>query len=359
MEIGLDGITMEFDGTTVLKNISTTINEGELVTLLGPSGCGKSTLLMILSGLLTTNKGQVLFGGKDVTMVEAEKRGIGMVFQNYALYPHFTVLKNIMFPLLMQKVKKSIATEKAIKYAKLVQIDHLLTRKPAQLSGGQQQRVAIARALVKNPQLLLMDEPLSNLDSHLRVEMRDEIRQIQQKVGITTVFVTHDQEEAFSISDRVLLMNDGILQQVAKPYDMYQDPNNLFVANFLGNPQINVIHSHLLTNKKWNEYSFGSTENEIYGWRPEHLYLTNEKDAICSGVINRIEILGKESLIHIQCDGFIVRALISSDTNVQTGERCHLGIKKQHVLVFDKQAGQRVRIQSKGAYEVESSSNLA
>src|SRR5690625_3961967 len=216
MDIHLKDLTMEFGDVVAVNNLSTTIKQGELVSILGPSGCGKSTTLMILAGLYKPTKGRVWFGEKDVTDLEAEKREIGMVFQNYALYPHLTVLRNIMFLLRMQKIQKREARKRTKEMAELVQIDNLLDRNPVELSCGQQQKVAIDRALVKEPKLLLLDEPPSNLDAKLRLEMREEIRRIQQEIGITAVFVTHDQEEDLSISDRVMLLHDGLLQHEVK-----------------------------------------------------------------------------------------------------------------------------------------------
>ena len=228
-----------------VDNFTFTIPDGKLVGLLGPSGCGKSTTLYMISGLQKPSRGQIFFGEEDVTELSPENRGIGLVFQNYALYPHMTVRQNIMFPLQnlkgADKMSKADMLERALQAAKLVQIDDLMDRKPNELSGGQQQRVAIARALVKMPRVLLLDEPLSNLDARLRLQTREEIRRIQKETGITTVFVTHDQEEAMSISDIIVVMKKGVVQQVGKPQDIYEDPTNLFVAKFLGTPPINVF----------------------------------------------------------------------------------------------------------------------
>lgn len=209
MEIKIENLTKAYGDFKAVDNMNLNIADGELVGLLGPSGCGKSTTLFMLAGLNDPTSGHIYFGGKDVTKVAPEDREIGLVFQNYALYPHMTVADNIMFPLINRKVPKAEARERAQEMAKLVQLDHLMDRKPKALSGGQQQRVAIARALVKKPEVLLLDEPLSNLDAKLRVETREEIRRIQQEVGITTIFVTHDQEEAMSISDRIAVMGKG------------------------------------------------------------------------------------------------------------------------------------------------------
>ncbi|MDD5981549.1 MAG: ABC transporter ATP-binding protein, partial [Clostridium sp.] len=216
------------------------IPDGKLIGLLGPSGCGKSTALNLISGLLAPTSGRIFFEDDDVTDIPPEKRGVGLVFQNYALYPHLTVRKNIMFPLENlkgeAKLTKPEMQERVMNAAKLVQIEELLERKPSELSGGQQQRVAIARALVKLPKVLLLDEPLSNLDARLRLQTREELRRIQSETKITTVFVTHDQEEAMSISDMIVVMKAGVIQQIGKPQDVYDEPANLFVAKFLGTP---------------------------------------------------------------------------------------------------------------------------
>lgn len=283
MEIRLKNLTKIFPGnpkkgipdTHAVDNLDITIPDGKLIGLLGPSGCGKSTTLYMIAGLLEPTSGEIWFGDEDVTDLEPEKRGIGLVFQNYALYPHMTVYKNVAFPLTnlrIEEVKKDKAGQVLLdsegkpeirkrrltkdeidkivrETAKVVQIEPFLERKPSQLSGGQQQRVAIARALVKKPRVLLLDEPLSNLDARLRLQTREEIRRIQQSTGITTVFVTHDQEEAMSISDEIVVMKLGVEQQRGIPQDVYNDPCNRFVANFLGTPPINFFKGKIQGNK--------------------------------------------------------------------------------------------------------------
>ena len=233
------------EDVVAVDNFSFEIPDGELVGLLGPSGCGKSTTLNLICGLEKPTAGKIFFGDEEVTRLPPENRGVGMVFQNYALYPHLTVKQNILFPLQNLKGKDKLSKEEMEKRmteaAGLVQIDELLERRPSELSGGQQQRVAIARALVKMPRVLLLDEPLSNLDARLRLQTREEIRKIQRATGITTVFVTHDQEEAMSISDRIVVMSRGVIQQIGKPQEVYDNPVNLFVAKFLGTPPINVF----------------------------------------------------------------------------------------------------------------------
>lgn len=339
MDIHLRNLTMSFNGNQVLKNLSTTIKNGEMVSLLGPSGCGKSTTLMLLAGLYKPTSGQILFGDEDVTKKEAEHRGIGMVFQNYALYPHLTVLKNIMFPLKMAKVPKKEATERAMEMAKLVQIDHLIDRKPGQLSGGQQQRVAIARALVKRPKLLLLDEPLSNLDAKLRLEMREEIRRIQQEVGITAIFVTHDQEEALSISDKVMLMNGGIVQQECAPQEMYKYPTNVFTAKFIGSPPINMLEEGTDLNVP-QTFEAPTT----IGLRPENLFVTTADNAVFTGTVTHVETIGRDTMIKVANSGTTVRALIDSEVPVTVGETCHLGAKPEHIHYFDAKSGDRLAV---------------
>ena len=252
MKVTLEHLTKVFPGrgkgsreVVAVNDFTFRIPDGKLIGLLGPSGCGKSTTLNLLSGLLTPTEGRILFGEEDVTNVPPEHRGVGLVFQNYALYPHLTVRQNILFPLQNLKGKEKLSREamqeKMLAAAKLVQIDGLLERKPGELSGGQQQRVAIARALVKMPKVLLLDEPLSNLDARLRLQTREEIRRIQQETGITTIFVTHDQEEAMSISDLIVVMKDGVVQPIGKPQEVYDDPVHLFGATFRGTPPNNVF----------------------------------------------------------------------------------------------------------------------
>ena len=242
LEVTFKDVTLSYDGKReILHHLNFTIPEGTLVSILGPSGCGKSTTLMMISGLLAPTSGKIFFGDQDVTKKDALARKVGMVFQNYALYPHLSVLDNIEFPLKMAKVPKKDRKKKAIELAKLVHIDDQLDKKPGALSGGQQQRVAIARALAKEPSLLLLDEPLSNLDARLRIEMRQEIRRIQQETGVTTIFVTHDQDEALHISDHIMVLNQGQIQQFSSAETLYDNPSNLFVAQFIGEPVINTL----------------------------------------------------------------------------------------------------------------------
>ncbi len=330
--------------------------DGKLIGLLGPSGCGKSTALNLICGLSEPTEGKIFFGNEDVTRVPAEKRGVGMVFQNYALYPHLTVLQNILFPLQnlkgKEKLSKEQMLEKATEIAGLVQIDELLDRKPSELSGGQQQRVAIARALVKMPRILLLDEPLSNLDARLRLQTREEIKRIQNETKITTVFVTHDQEEAMSISDMIVVMKDGVIQQIGKPQDVYDEPVNLFVAKFLGTPPISVFSGSVkngylyIGNGKVMSVKCADREQVYAAVRPEGFILDDNGGLECE--LNRVEVMGRDISIvctHSACEAVVIRAIIDADNKVDTAKaRISFSLKPHKVFLFDKKTEERIEL---------------
>ena len=352
MRVVLDHITKKFDDFTAVSEFSAVLEDGELVSLLGPSGCGKSTLLNMLSGILPVSGGKIFFDDQDVTAMPPEKRGIGLVFQNYALYPHMTVMGNICFPLETQKVPKAERIERANEIARLVHVDMLMNRKPSELSGGQQQRVAIARALVKNPRLLLLDEPLSNLDARLRLEMREEIRRIQQRTGVTTIFVTHDQEEALSISDRIVLMRSGILQQNDLPQRLYNEPANQFVADFLGNPPINNIPGTIQNGLFVTEDGIAEAKLPILegvengrkvnlSVRSESFVLDANGPIACD--VTRMYQMGKEEMAYLRMGGHDFRAYIDADAGLKAGDHVRLGLKKRGVFLFDRETGERIR----------------
>ncbi len=345
MEVKLSNLTKVFNKDTVaVDHFTTTIPSGKLIGLLGPSGCGKSTTLYMISGLLDPTEGSIHFGDQDVTRLAAEKRGIGLVFQNYALYPHMTVFQNIMFPLENLNITRGEAIERTHKIAKLVQISELLGRKPAQLSGGQQQRVAIARALVKNPRVLLLDEPLSNLDARLRLQTREEIKRIQKETGITTIFVTHDQEEAMSISDIIVVMKDGVLQQMDKPQDVYKFPKNKFVAEFLGNPPINILSGEVKSGKVIiNGVAITDTKaadgSYDVGIRPEDFRV--DLNGFDTTIVDE-ETVGRDTLIRFNVkNSKVLRALVNSD-DVAGLKTIKLSIKPGKVHLFDVQTGAAV-----------------
>jgi len=335
------------------------IPDGKLIGLLGPSGCGKSTTLYMISGLQKPTSGKIFFGDDDVTELSTENRGIGLVFQNYALYPHMTVKQNILFPLQNlkgeDKLSKEEMQERAYNAAKLVQIDELMDRKPSELSGGQQQRVAIARALVKMPRVLLLDEPLSNLDARLRLQTREEIRRIQKETGITTVFVTHDQEEAMSISDMIVVMKLGIVQQIGKPQDVYDDPVNLFVAKFLGTPPINVLSGKVSGGKVYVgddavlEVAGVADQEVIIGIRPEGFVLDENGPLHCT--LSNVEVMGRDVSIVSTNPASInpsVRSIINADNKVDLGAKTvRYSIKPHKFFLFNKETEERIRYEVK------------
>ena len=347
MRIRLENLTKRYQEVTAVDHLNLEIEDGDLVCLLGPSGCGKSTTLSIIAGLEQATEGSIYFDEENVGGLEAEERDIGMVFQDYALYPHMTVQENIAFPLKMQGWKKKDRIEKVKEAAKMLQIEEYLKRKPGKLSGGQQQRVAIARAIVKNPKILLLDEPLSNLDARLRIELRDEIRRVQKQLGITTIFVTHDQEEALSISDKILLMEKGKISQYSSPKEMYMEPQNMFAAKFLGNPPMNFVPGEKVedgislllgdenvTVKKGTVHEAGELKGSVcVGIRPEALELcsTEEEEAI-SGVITGIQTLGKDMYIHFRAGEQVLTACVGWEKTFSEGERVSFRVKRLHLF---------------------------
>ena len=330
------------------------IPDGKLIGLLGPSGCGKSTTLYMISGLQKPTSGKIFFGEDDVTTLATESRGIGLVFQNYALYPHMTVKQNILFPLEnlkgKDKLSKTQMHERALEVAKLVQIDELMDRKPSELSGGQQQRVAIARALVKMPRVLLLDEPLSNLDARLRLQTREEIRRIQKETGITTIFVTHDQEEAMSISDMIVVMKLGVLQQIGKPQDVYDDPVNLFVAKFLGTPPINVLEGQIANGKICVGEAIigeaaGVEDQDVYiGIRPEGFELAEDGALECK--LSNVEVMGRDVSVvstHENSLNPVIRSIVDADNRIDlSAQTVRFNIKPHKLFVFNKETEERI-----------------
>lgn len=337
-----------------VNDFSFEIPDGKLIGLLGPSGCGKSTTLYMISGLQKPTSGRIFFGDDDVTELTPENRGIGLVFQNYALYPHMTVQQNIMFPLENLKGKDKLSKEEMLKrtheVAKLVQIDELMGRKPAELSGGQQQRVAIARALAKMPRVLLLDEPLSNLDARLRLQTREEIRRIQKSTKITTIFVTHDQEEAMSISDYIVVMKQGVVQQIGKPQWVYDDPVNLFVAKFLGTPPINVFEGEIkdgdlyINDEKVLQKIDAENQNVYIGVRPEGFVLDADGSLSCK--VTGIDVMGRDISVvssnPASCNA-VVRSIISADDVKAVGtETVRYNLKQHKVFIFSKETEERI-----------------
>lgn len=362
MKVTLQNLTKKFPSRNkkqpadviAVNDFTFEIPDGVLLGLLGPSGCGKSTTLNLLSGLQKPTSGRIFFGDDDVTDLPAENRGVGLVFQNYALYPHLTVRQNITFPLENRTGKDKLTRQQmadmALEAAKLVQIEELMDRKPKELSGGQQQRVAIARALVKMPRILLLDEPLSNLDARLRLQTREEIRRIQKATGITTVFVTHDQEEAMSISDLIVVMKDGVVQQIGKPQAVYDSPVNLFVAKFLGTPPINVFDGevkdgHLYIGEEAVLAVPGVANQSVTAAiRPEGFTLSETGALSCD--LSRVEVMGRDISVvstHPKSRNVTIRSIISAENAVNTAsQKVRFDLKPNKVFLFQKESGARI-----------------
>ncbi|MCM1156309.1 MAG: ABC transporter ATP-binding protein [Roseburia sp.] len=362
MKVVLQNLTKKFpsrdkknrEDVIAVNDFTFEIPDGKLIGLLGPSGCGKSTTLNLISGLIKPTSGRIFFGEDDVTDLQPEHRGIGLVFQNYALYPHLSVRQNILFPLQnlkgKDKLSKSVMEQKVLEAARLVQIEELMNRKPGELSGGQQQRVAIARALVKMPKVLLLDEPLSNLDARLRLQTREEIRRIQKATKVTTIFVTHDQEEAMSISDRIVVMKDGVVQQIGRPQEVYDEPKNLFVAKFLGTPPVNVFEGKVRDSKLYIGKEAvldvpGTDEREVYvGIRPEGFIL--KEDGPLGLSLSGVEVMGRDISVVSKHDASLnptVRAIIGTDNHVDTGQATvRFALIPRKVFLFDKETEERI-----------------
>ena len=335
----------------ILRQVGGGIPAGRCVVLCGVSGCGKSTTLYMIAGLESATDGQILFGDRDVTTLMPEKRNIGLVFQNYALYPHMTVRDNIVFPLSNMKdpetgkkytrAKRNAAADEI---AKLVQIESLMDRKPGQLSGGQQQRVAIARALIKKPDVLLLDEPLSNLDARLRMEMRAEIRRIQQESKVTTIFVTHDQEEAMSITDEIVLMRQGVVQQIANPHEMYLNPANSFVASFMGNPPISYVDVQVdqgwavLQNGLRIHCGSNHSGPARLGIRPEAWSLGDD----LSVTLTDVEMRGQDQVISFLLADQPIRAILNAEEYVRPGQEIRVHVSEKRCYLFDSETGVRL-----------------
>ncbi|MEG0672303.1 ABC transporter ATP-binding protein [Clostridium sp.] len=338
------------NGYEALKSIDLEINEGELVCLLGPSGCGKTTILNLLAGLLDPTSGEIKFDNESIIGKHPKDRNIGLVFQNYALYPHMTVLENVMFPLTVgnNKKPKNEALEIAKKYMKITSIEELANKKPGEMSGGQQQRVAITRALVQNPKILLLDEPLSNLDARLRLKIREEIRRLVKEIGITTIFVTHDQEEALSISDRIVLMNQGIVQQFDIPQNLYLEPTNLFVAKFMGNPIINIFdmkkEGNILQGKDFsinldllNKDRFKqelNQDNYVIGIRPEYFELS--KNPLFKVKVDSVELIGKDAILNFKANDINAKSITDISDKIALGDEVGFEIDYSGIYIFQE-----------------------
>ena len=359
MRILLQGLTKRFGDVTAVETLDLEVKSGEFVAFLGPSGCGKTTTLLMVAGIYRPTSGEIIFGDRRVDHLLPKDRGIGMVFQSYALYPHMTVEQNIAFPLDVRKgVPKAERSRRVREAAEQVQVGQLLERRPAQLSGGQQQRVALARALVKEPDILLLDEPLSNLDARLRHVMRAEIKRLQKDLGITSIFVTHDQVEALTMADRVALMRDGQLQVYGTPEELYERPSNLFVAEFIGTPPMNFLPVEL-TRRDGSLAAVsdglaldvaetarlrgnGAAKAATLGIRPEHLQILPAGQGHISGEVYVVEPMGREQVVDIRLGERVLRAIAPPTFSAGIGDAVGIGFNVDRLHLFDDGTGERL-----------------
>ncbi|GGG19094.1 ABC transporter ATP-binding protein [Rhizobium wenxiniae] len=340
-KITLDNVTKNWGETQVLKPMNLAIENGEFVAILGPSGCGKSTTLFLLAGLYAPSAGEIAFDGHNVNRIDARDRNVGIVFQSYALYPNLTVRENIAFPLRFKTMGKEEVVRRVEEAANLVQISALLDRRPSQLSGGQQQRVALARALVKEPNILLLDEPLSNLDATLRITMRAELKSIQRRLGFTTLIVTHDQIEAITMADRIICMNNGEIAQIGTPDDLYRCPNNLFVAGFIGTPPMNLLKGEAdgrclqIANASF-DLDAECAGAVTFGLRPEDIALVSPEAAQLQGEVVTVEPMGREVFYTIDTPAGLIHALEYGEAvRHAPGAKVGISCKSDLTLVFD------------------------
>ena len=342
-EIIINNLKKSFGNNTVIKGFDIKINDGEFIVLVGPSGCGKSTLLRMISGLEKIDEGEIFVDKKLINNLIPSKRKIAMVFQSYALYPHMNVFENISFGLKMENLTKDEIKQKVDHAANILQIQELLERKPKQLSGGQRQRVAIGRAITRDPKLFLFDEPLSNLDAALRSEMRVEISKLHKKMRSNIIYVTHDQVEAMTLADRIVLLNKGNIEQFGSPNEIYSDPNNIFVAEFIGSPKMNIIkieRANLVSNNKINffnneiKFEHLKFDNEIYlGIRPENIDLNQENEIKLELKVELVENLGFEKIIYTSLSNNEINIKTKKDIKSQS---IKVSFSKENIFLFDK-----------------------
>ena len=335
------------NGTKAVHETSLSIEEGEFMVFVGPSGCGKSTLLRMVAGLEDITEGEITLDGNLINEVDPSERDIAMVFQNYALYPHMNVYNNLAYGLKNRGIDKKDIEQKVNEAAKLLQISDYLERKPSMLSGGQRQRVAMGRAIVRNPKIFLFDEPLSNLDAKLRIQMRLEIKKLQQKVGVTSIFVTHDQTEAMTLADKLAVINNGVIEQLATPIEIYNNPKSLFVAGFIGSPQMNFIEGELKNNTLSAEgFEIKNIKSDFngditLGIRPEHL--SQSDNGLINLNVDLVEQLGSDNLVYGQLKDkkdFCYRC--PGNLTIKKGDKLNLNIDNENYFIFDKSSGKRV-----------------
>ena len=345
-DLRLENVSKSFDDVQVINGVDFEAEHGEFIVFVGPSGCGKSTLLRLITGLEEASAGRIFIGGEDMTGLKPSKRGVAMVFQSYALFPHLTVEDNIGFGLRLAKLPKAEIAERVAEAARILQIEDLLDRKPRQLSGGQRQRVAIGRSIIRDPKVFLFDEPLSNLDAALRVQMRLEIARLHKRLGATMVYVTHDQTEAMTLADRIVVINRGRIEQVGSPIDLYDHPANRFVAGFIGSPAMNFIDMKEQDRPDGISLAAGSLRIALpgrraagaatIGIRPEHVEMAGQEEGDFPATIEIVEKLGAESLVYLQHDASDVPLTMrtSPDRRLRAGETVHVRLNKERLHIF-------------------------
>ena len=357
-EIRLKGVTKKFGENTAVHQIDLTARDKEFLVLVGPSGCGKTTTLRMIAGIEETSEGEIYIGDRRVNYVPPKDRDIAMVFQNYALYPHMSVYKNLAFGLKQRKLPKSEINQRVIEVAKLLGISELLSRKPKELSGGQRQRVAMGRAIVRQPQVFLFDEPLSNLDAKLRVQMRGELARLHQRIETTIVYVTHDQIEAMTLADRIVIMNEGVIMQTGNPMEVYDNPKNLFVADFIGSPSMNFFNIHVkgekgtlhakgknfqlaIPDSLYDRFAKAKNREVILGIRPEHIYDKEIQGAFLEGetlkvTIEVVEPIGSEIILLASCGSDQLTARVDPQTRAKPQEEMEFLLDMSRTHIFDK-----------------------
>ena len=333
--LNLKNVKKTYDKTEVIHGVDLDVNSGEFIVFVGPSGCGKSTLLRMIAGLEDITEGEISIGGEVVNKIIAAERGVAMVFQSYALYPHMTVFDNMSFALKQAKTPIDEIKSRVLEAAKILQIESLFERLPKQLSGGQRQRVAIGRAIVRNPKVFLFDEPLSNLDAALRVQTRIEIAKLHNQLAATMIYVTHDQVEAMTLADRIVVINEGIIEQVGTPIELYNSPKNQFVAEFIGSPKMNMINLENGHKLNMTNLNIPSGANKI-GIRPEHLNVSNDNSCKLKGTIRHIENLGEHLLCYINLEkNNEITAKLDVNSRIKINENIHLDWHQNHQHFFD------------------------
>jgi multiple sugar transport system ATP-binding protein len=345
----IDGVSKRFGATEVLKKIDLAVENGEFLVIVGPSGCGKSTLLRIIAGLEDQSSGRILIGDRDVSAAPPSKRGVAMVFQSYALYPHLTVEGNMTLGLRQARTAKEVIAQRLAEAVRILELDPYLKRKPAQLSGGQRQRVAIGRAIVRQPEVFLFDEPLSNLDAALRGQVRIEIADLHRRLGATMVYVTHDQIEAMTLADRIVVLNDGIVQQIGTPSDLYRRPANTFVATFIGSPRMNILEGkgaggRIEIANAGSLPSGAQTSGAVtVGVRPNGFEVIGGAGDGLTGALMGEEYLGAESYLHVRLgNGALAVAQVHPDHGWKVGQQLTLKLRPGNLHLFDGATGKRI-----------------